>query len=207
MSARRVAVQLLTVVVVFACASDLPLGPEEAARSPYGERSENDGCAIMVAALDSFAVQVSASSLTLVDSTMPFAIEPIPEYAAGYRRALVDSLGLDPAVWNDFVQLNKRSVSLCRGIADSLAVHATLATSLNGTDGDSLHPPGGLPHGKWPNIVLHYAVFVSRAAVNDDGSQALIEVSGSCGPLCGSGWMIVLERVDDRWRVRGMLMT
>jgi hypothetical protein len=64
-----------------------------------------------------------------------------------------------------------------------------------------------MAHGSWPNIVFNYIVFVTQAGVSDDGRQVLIEVSGTCGGLCGSGWLVVLERTDDRWQVRGMLMT
>lgn len=207
MSARGVALRLVAVVMVLACTSDLPVGPGRVMSSAYGGTSESGDCAIMIAALDSFALNGKAASLVLDDSTSPIAVEPLPDYTDGYRRWMIDSLDLDPAVWDDFVRRNETSVPLCAGIRDRLAVSATSLDSIRGARGDSANPLDGLERGTWPNIVYHYVVSVTRAGVSSDGRQALISLSSWCGGLCGSGWLMVLERDDDHWRVRGMLMT
>ncbi len=130
MRIRSVAVRVLAVGLVISCTADLPVGPGGVERSMRDGLSTSDDCAITIAAIDSFALLVTASSLALPDSTFPSGIDSLSDYSAAHRRAF-----------------------------------------------------------------------------SDDGRQALIEVSGTCGGLCGSGWLVVLERTDDRWQVRGMLMT
>jgi hypothetical protein len=41
----------------------------------------------------------------------------------------------------------------------------------------------------------------SFSRVGFDGDQALVQVFSSCGSLCGSGWFVILERIDGRWRI------
>jgi hypothetical protein len=207
MRIRDVAGRLLTAVMVLACTSELPLGPGRVVKSAYDRQSGGDECAITIAAIDSFALNGLAYSLVLDDSTIPISVAPPPDYVDAHRRVLIDSLGLDPAVWKEFVRQNETSVPLCPGVPDQLAVTATSMSALRSAGEDPLEWPGGRHHGTWPNIELHYLASVSRAGIGDDGRQALISVSGWCGGLCGSGWLVVLERDDDRWRVHGMIMT
>lgn len=207
MRIRSVAVRVLAVGLVISCTADLPVGPGGVERSMRDRLSTSDDCAITIAAIDSFALLVTASSLALPDSTSPSDIDSLSDYSAAHRRALIDDFDLDPTVWDDFVRRSRESVPLCTGIRDRLAVSATSSGALRGVEGDWLQRQAGMAHGSWPNIVFNYIVFVTQAGVSDDGRQALIEVSGTCGGLCGSGWLVVLERTDDRWQVRGMLMT
>lgn len=212
MSARRIVLQLLGVAVVFACTTDLPVGPEADARSVLHERFESEGCAPMVAALDTFALHVSAASLVIDDSTTPHVMGPFSDAAESYRKALIDSLQLDPAVWFDFVQRNETSVPLCGDVPERLVVPTIRASALQEAEADSLRQRWELAYDPWHDHASRspgwlYVASVSRVGLSSDGRQALVAVGGMCGGLCGSGWLIVLDRDNDRWRVRGMLMT
>lgn len=212
MSARRAALQFLTVVLVFACTTDLPVGPEGARPPALDERPGNGDCALMVMALDTFALNVDAASLVLDDSTMGGVLGPLPEYAAGYRETLIHSLGLDPVVWGDFLRRNSRGVPVCDDVPTRLAVPTIRASELREAKADSTRSRWELQYDTWsyhPGVRpgWRYTAAVSRAGLSADGRQALVQVDGICGGLCGSGWLIVLERDGDLWRVRGMLMT
>jgi hypothetical protein len=212
MSARRAALQLLAVVLVFACTSDLPFGPDGARRSALDERPGDRDCALMVMALDTFASNGDAASLVLDDSTAGDVLGPWPEYAAGYRARLIDSLGLDPVVWDDFRRRNEGSVPVCDDVPTRLTVPTIRASELREAKADSTHSRWELQYDTWSyqpggRPGWRYTATVSRAGVSADGRQALVQVDGICGGLCGSGWLIVLERGNDGWRVRGMLMT
>jgi hypothetical protein len=212
MSARRAALQLLAVVLVFACTTDLPLGPDRAGRPALDERVGDDECALMVVALDTFALNGEAASLVLDDSTRGDVVGPFSEYAAGYREMLIDSLGLDPVVWDDFLRRNERSVPVCDDVPTRLAVPTIRASELREAKADSAHSRWELQYDTWSyhrggRPGWRYTAAVSRAGMSADGRQALVQVDGICGGLCGSGWLIVLERDNDGWRVRGMRMT
>lgn len=212
MSARRVALGLVGVAVVFACTTDLPLGPRSDARPTLDERTWSEDCAPMIAALDTFALHVRAASLVIADSTTRYVMGPFDEAAESYRKALIDSLDLDPAIWADLIQRNETSVPLCHDVPAHLEVPAIRASALREAQADSLDQRWELAfdpwryqatrHAGWP-----YVAEVSRVGRSSDGSQALVAVGGMCGGLCGSGWLIVLDRDGDHWRVRGMLMT
>jgi hypothetical protein len=47
---------------------------------------------------------------------------------------------------------------------------------------------------------------LSRVGFSLDGTQALMSMSGSCGPLCGSGDYVLLRKIDGRWRVAARVM-
>jgi hypothetical protein len=46
----------------------------------------------------------------------------------------------------------------------------------------------------------------SRVGYSDDGREAAVAVSYSCGQLCGRGSIVVLEKRDGVWRVRSSRM-
>ncbi len=212
MSARRAALQLLAVVLVFACTTDLPFGPDGAGRPALDERVGDDECALMVMALDTFALNGEASSLVLDDSTTGDVLVPFPEYAAGYREMLIDSLGLDPVIWDDFLRRNERSVPVCDDVPTRLTVPTIRTSELRDAKADSLSQRWELAYDPWDYQGLReagwpYTAAVSRVGMSSDGRQALVAVGGMCGGLCGSGWLVVLERDNDGWRVRWMHMT
>ena len=63
----------------------------------------------------------------------------------------------------------------------------------------------------WAKFREHFGgawgiVRLSRVGFNADRSRAILSVSGSCGPLCGSGDYVVLEKKSGKWRVLGRVM-
>lgn len=49
-------------------------------------------------------------------------------------------------------------------------------------------------------------VHASRAVVSADGREALIYVEHGCDGLCGTGSLILLSRIDGRWRITAPYM-
>jgi hypothetical protein len=49
---------------------------------------------------------------------------------------------------------------------------------------------------------ISYAAF-SAPAYSSDG-RALVYATYYCGPACGYGWIFLMEKSDERWRVRGV---
>jgi hypothetical protein len=49
-------------------------------------------------------------------------------------------------------------------------------------------------------------VHASRAVVSADGREALIYVEHHCDGLCGTGSLILLSRIDGRWRITAPYM-
>ena len=46
----------------------------------------------------------------------------------------------------------------------------------------------------------------SAVAFSEDGKQAFLYVSHSCGGLCGTGWIVSLSRRGERWQVASKRM-
>ncbi len=49
---------------------------------------------------------------------------------------------------------------------------------------------------------ISYAAF-SAPAYSSDG-RAFVYATYYCGPACGYGWIFLMEKSDERWRVRGV---
>ncbi|MFK8046531.1 MAG: hypothetical protein AB8B72_13625 [Crocinitomicaceae bacterium] len=47
----------------------------------------------------------------------------------------------------------------------------------------------------------------SRIAFNDGDTQAVFEISQSCGSLCGQGLIVFLEKEDGNWVYKGVVPT
>lgn len=52
---------------------------------------------------------------------------------------------------------------------------------------------------KYPNVstILQF----SRIGFNTQNDKALLFTSMNCGPLCGSTWFLLFEKVNDRWEL------
>lgn len=64
----------------------------------------------------------------------------------------------------------------------------------------------GGPEDGWPAFRDRFGsqaslVTFSRVGFSSDGSRALLTLSRSCGPLCGTGSFVLLEKTDGRWRI------
>ena len=70
MSAHGVSLGVLAFAVVAACTSEYLTGPDEAAMAAPSRGSASDECALVAAALDSFALHVGATSFAVADSTV-----------------------------------------------------------------------------------------------------------------------------------------
>jgi hypothetical protein len=46
----------------------------------------------------------------------------------------------------------------------------------------------------------------SSPAFTQDSSKALVYVSHSCGGLCGTGWLVLLNRSQGTWRIESQSM-
>ena len=46
----------------------------------------------------------------------------------------------------------------------------------------------------------------SVSAIGYSGNRAMMMVEHGCGSLCGSGHLVILRRVDDKWRIEVMRM-
>lgn len=58
----------------------------------------------------------------------------------------------------------------------------------------------------WENLEEEYPkiksfLTFSRIGLNTQKDKALLFVSISCGPLCGSTWFFYLEKVDNKWEL------
>jgi hypothetical protein len=67
-------------------------------------------------------------------------------------------------------------------------------------------PPGREPSNYWRAFRARFPgaggmVSFTRVGFSDNRRQALVEVSRSCGSLCGGGYNVLLEKQNGRWRV------
>ena len=211
MSARGVLLGVLAFAVAIACTSEYLTDPGEGGTAAPIQRSARDECELVAATLDSFALQVGVTSFAVADSTIAMSglWESIDSsYLAAHRAVLIDSLGLDPAAWEDYLERSRSSGPLCHSSPERLTVVFASPGALSGIARDSLESwQPSVDDAPWDWRPRMYMVRFSRIGWSRDGRQALLEIGGNCGPLCGSGWFVVLERDADRWRVRGMLLT
>jgi hypothetical protein len=52
---------------------------------------------------------------------------------------------------------------------------------------------------KYPNSAG--VLSLSRVGFNSDGNQAAFYIANSCGGLCGSGYFVIMEKVNSNWKV------
>jgi hypothetical protein len=67
--------------------------------------------------------------------------------------------------------------------------------SIFGTPGDIW----GRYYEKYPNSTG--LLRLSRVGFNSDGNQAALYASTYCGGLCGSGYFVIMEKIDSNWKV------
>lgn len=201
------------------CSATGPVAPDDSPRSErapwHGASIEPDSeeCAVVAVALDSLFIHEGATRLFLRDSASVEGIwlgEPDTGSHIPLDRALAqasttpdwirDSLGLAPGVARSFAARNA-SHAACAAPPTRVPVVRVSRKNLREirdrthwyrdgapVDGTSPYSPG----------LIH----VSRVGFSDDGRQAMLTLGHGCGPLCGGGWLVVLERGDDgRWRV------
>jgi hypothetical protein len=149
------------------------------------ETEEQIDCAVVAAAIDSLFVGPRTRQLLLRDSTYG----PYLRRSVDYR----DSLGLDESTIADFNRRNARRDAACSAPPSRVNVWILHQSERNASRSAPLYQF----ERPYPMIVA-----VSRAGVSSDHRQAVLTASGTCGPLCGSGWIVVLRRDrHDRWRV------
>ena len=68
-------------------------------------------------------------------------------------------------------------------------------SSIFGTPGDTW----GRYYEKYPNSAGLFRL--SRVGFNSDGNQAAFYISNHCGGLCGSGYFVIMEKVNSNWKV------
>ena len=180
---------------------EMPLPPLDVLDTAESEEQIN--CAIVAAAIDSLFGELGTRQLLLRDSTyvegalerastvspLDEALGPLVRDSVKYR----DSLGLDESTITDFNRRNARRDAACSAPPSRVPVWILHQPERNASRNAPLYQFGR----PYPVIVA-----VSRAGVSLDHRQALLTASNTCGPMCGSGWIVVLRRDrDDRWRV------
>jgi hypothetical protein len=112
-----------------------------------------------------------------------------------------------PEAWEESakirVQLERRAssnlswpaIDLCAGVrfADSATIEAALEKS-------SRIPPG------WDAFYKQFPgagglIMVSLPAFSSKGDTAVVILGSLCGPLCGNGFYLQLERTGDSWKI------
>jgi len=84
--------------------------------------------------------------------------------------------------------------------ANTQPVRATIPRSLHGK---TLLPLSSLPrYGPGP---LRYVLYVSRAGFSTGGDSALVHVSHTCSPLCGTSALVLAVRRREGWHVESEL--
>lgn len=167
--------------------------PASNARRSFSDR-EVLRCGATEAALDSLVLRSTGQRLVLRNSTersfpgrdaLPTAVRSIP--------------GLDSTTWRDFQMANAQPGTVC----SSLPSGVPLILMSNST-WDSL--PAHLPdkyaafYAKYPGATG--LTSVSGIGLSADGHQAILVLNHYCGPLCGTGHIVMLEGTPDgRWRV------
>jgi hypothetical protein len=99
-------------------------------------------------------------------------------------------VGIDSTCVESLRERNRSSAPVDSALAEALGLKL-----LRPTQADSVLRQGRL---------FSYDLYsVSRPGFSIDSSQALIYVGYNCGPLCGSGELLLLQWVGRHWRIAG----
>lgn len=189
---RRCPILLVAACLAMLCLSCEPTEtttPMQRASGSYVLRDEAVGD-VTAAAIDTIAADWHAGLLRVVDSTFTPPFDQ--EMATSYVTQLLDSLGVRPETRTDFLAHMR--------MADVAVVGPTrvglIRVRANDPDGCSTScTPKALDQHEVPLVVLN-GVGLSAAR-----GQALVELGVYCGPMCATGYLIVLDRVRGSWRV------
>jgi hypothetical protein len=160
-------------------------------------------CGAIAAAIDSLVVGSNAVRVGLRDETTPSREqEPVPDS----WKSLADMPGLDGTTLRSFRENNARPLPACATLP--LVGGMTLLArgeldALPTRDADAYWRAF---HARFPGVAG--LTSTSGVGISRDGRQALLVLDHSCGGICGTGHIVLLERDDaGKWRVRRAVMT
>ncbi len=138
------------------------------------------------------------SVLVLATDTTPIVLErwtQLPEYLEADH--YFSAIGAPGSLIRAHRSLNEKSIELDSTLAQTLNIHLWTP--------DSLSNPSALL-GTWTSAYSSYGskvyvIVVSQPVVSRDGTTALVHYWLGCGPLCGEGHVVKLERLDRDWRI------
>lgn len=165
---------VLTLILFF------PLAPALAQATSYAQRDVAVLSTIIADRCAYFAKH--GDGKTLILSGEASAIE-VTTFPSGFNRTAVQSLKVRNKGAPQLPHL-----SLCKGFM-----------RVSGLKLQSLFKKSGWPgfHKAYPNASGTFSL--SLPGYSLDGAAAIVQVSGACGGLCGSGFYWVLQYVNGKW--------
>jgi hypothetical protein len=154
-------------------------------------------CAIHGAAIDSIFAGRGARRIVLVDSTMDGISRS--ERVPAFWRELASATGGDSVMIARFEERNAHPVPVCPSIDAGIDVTRVSDAELQSLPGRDAEAYWTAFRAKYPDAIG--SVTLSRPGLSADGSRAILEVTHTCGSLCGEGMLILLRRDGERWRV------
>jgi len=156
---------------------------------------EDADCAVIGAALDRLYADADRRYLLIRDLT---SAESLSDHGTT-TSFLRDSLGVDLTTIDNFTVENSSPSPVCTTLPTRVPAWI-LHRSAGAHAAIHVRRPVNRPS---PEFEYPGVITVSRAGLSADGRQALLTVTNSCGGLCGTGWVVVLQReAEGRWRVR-----
>src|SRR5262245_38260710 len=125
------------------------------------------------------------------------------------KKKLQDSnppISLESDLVESFRRIHSSSVRL-----DQKRLGVPNATIVPSAEIDPIFRGTGRPDDSWGAFRNRFGgawgiIRLSRVGFSGDHNRALLSVSGSCGPLCGSGDFVLLQKRDGEWRVVARVM-
>ena len=111
------------------------------------------------------------------------------------------AISLEDDLIESFSRIHDSSVRL-----DSKSLKVPNATIVPSTEITQVFQSDGPLENSWAMFRARFGgawgiITLSRVGFSADGSRALLSVSDTCGPLCGSGDYVLLEKTEGKWRI------
>lgn len=160
---------------------------------PAQEEVTAEEYAVYRAVLEDSLVSAFTRRVVVIDRAEIEQPTEVTDAAGDARRS-----GVPGPVVEDFIERNRRPALLrAGGFGAGRPVRV-----MSRAAADSVIPRG--PEARKGGGRFEWGIVrVSRVGFSADGTMAVLTVSHTCGPRCGTGHVVRLERREGRWRVAG----
>ncbi|MEO1074566.1 MAG: hypothetical protein AAFX41_01225 [Bacteroidota bacterium] len=189
----------LAIALLFAACVEPEGEPPELAATPFVSEAEREVYAAALSSLSSMigeqvgtpTFQMLLGSLTatrLVEVQRDDALPP-------------DLSPLSEQTWSDFVRRNAEPAEIATSLPVPDVLDLVREDTIRSIFADGASDGWRAFRSRYPDAT-GFAV-VSRVGFSPDSTEALVFASFSCGPTCGSGQYVQLQRRGNRWEAVG----